>query len=104
MAHLKSIADSKVVGDPFAEETTNGAIISDVQFKKILDYVESGKKQGARLVAGGNKCATKGYFMRPTIFADVTDEMKIAQEEIFGPVVVVLKFKEIDEVIKRAKY
>ena len=101
--YLKEIADSKVVGDPFDEATTNGAIISKVQFDKILDYVESGKQQGATVVSGGNKCASKGYFMRPTVFSNVTDDMKIAQEEIFGPVVCVFKFKEIDEVIKRAK-
>jgi aldehyde dehydrogenase (NAD+) len=80
--YLKEIADSKVVGDPFDENTTNGAIISKVQFEKILDYVESGKKQGAKVVSGGNKCASKGYFMRPTVFVDVTDDMKIAQEEV----------------------
>lgn len=67
VAALKEIADSKVVGDPFDEKTTNGSIISKVQFEKILQYIESGKKEGATVVAGGNKCANKGYFLRPTM-------------------------------------
>lgn len=102
VAALKAIADSKVVGDPFDENTTNGSIISKVQFEKILAYIESGKREGATVAAGGNKCANKGYFLRPTIFTNVTDDMKIAREEIFGPVVCVFKFKTIDEVIRRA--
>lgn len=99
---LKQIADSKVVGDPFNPDTTNGAIISDVQFNKILDYIKSGKEQGAVCVTGGDRVGPKGYFVRPTIFADVKDDMKIAKEEIFGPVVCVLKFKELAEVTRRA--
>jgi len=80
----------------------NGAIISDLQFKKILDYIKSGKDQGARCVSGGERIGQKGYFVKPTIFADVKDDMKIAKEEIFGPVVCVLKFDDVNEVIKRA--
>ncbi len=67
VAYLKEIADSKVVGDPFDEATTNGAIISKTQFDKILAYIESGKREGAAVVSGGNKCANKGYFLRPTV-------------------------------------
>ena len=100
---LAAIAESKVVGDPFKDETTNGAIISDVQFNKILDYIKSGQDQGARCVVGGKRVGSKGYFVRPTVFADVKDDMKIAKEEIFGPVVCVLKFDDVQEVIKRAK-
>lgn len=99
---LKVIADSKVVGDPFSEETTNGALISELQFNKVLGYIQSGKDQGARCVTGGDRVGQKGYFVRPTIFADVEDEMTIAKEEIFGPVVSVFKFKEISEAIRRA--
>ena len=79
---LKAIADSKVVGDPFDEETTNGAIISEQQFKRVLGYIESGEKEGARIVAGGRRVGQKGFFVRPTIFVDVKDEMKIAKEEV----------------------
>ena len=69
---------------------------------KILGFIESGKKEGAKLLAGGARHGTKGFFVQPTVFADVMDDMKIAKEEIFGPVMSILKFKDIDEVIKRA--
>ena len=69
---------------------------------KILGYVEEGKKEGAKLLTGGNRHGNKGFFVQPTVFADVKDDMKIAKEEIFGPVMSILKFKDIDEVIKRA--
>jgi aldehyde dehydrogenase (NAD+) len=82
VGYLKEIADSKVVGDPFQEETTNGAIISDLQFKKVLDYIKSGREQGAKVVSGGDRVGNKGYFVRPTIFTDVKDDMKIAKEEV----------------------
>jgi acyl-CoA reductase-like NAD-dependent aldehyde dehydrogenase len=103
VAELVSIANAKVVGDPFNEETTNGAIVSKVQFEKILGYIQSGIEEGATVAAGGVKCADKGYFLRPTVFTNVTDSMKIAKEEIFGPVVCVFKWTTVDEVIKRAK-
>lgn len=99
---LKAIADSKVVGDPFDSKSTNGALISKVQFDKVLDYIQSGKDQGARVVCGGARQGERGYFVRPTIFADCTDDMKVAQEEIFGPVVCVFKFKDLEEAIRRA--
>jgi len=78
-----------------------GPIVDDIQYRKVMSYIESGKQQ-ARLVYGGNKLGDVGYWVEPTIFADVTDNMKIAKEEIFGPVMSVLKFSSIDEVVKRA--
>lgn len=69
---------------------------------KILGYIEAGKKEGAKLLTGGARHGKKGFFIEPTVFADVKDEMKIAKEEIFGPVMSILKFKDVDEVIKRA--
>jgi len=66
---------------------------------KILGYIESGKKEGANLLTGGKRHGSKGYFVEPTVFADVKDDMKIAKEEIFGPVMSILKFKTVDEVI-----
>lgn len=102
VGYLKQIADSKVVGDPFDEKTTNGAIISKVQFDKVLAYIESAKEEGATVTAGGNKCADKGYFLRPTILTNVSDDMKVAKEEIFGPVVCIMKYQTVDEVIQRA--
>lgn len=76
--------------------------VDEVQFKRVLSYIESGKKEGARLVTGGSRHGQKGYFIQPTVFADVTDDMTIAKEEIFGPVQSVLRFNTLDEVIDRA--
>lgn len=78
----KAVAQNLVVGNPFDDSTTQGAIVSDEQFKKILGYIDSGKSEGARLVEGGTRVGNRGYFVRPTIFADVRDEMKIAKEEV----------------------
>ncbi|ETP27667.1 hypothetical protein F442_23056, partial [Phytophthora nicotianae P10297] len=95
-------ANVRIVGDPFDDKTDQGSQIDEAQFKKILGYVEKGKEEGARLVAGGHRKGDKGWFIEPTVFADVTDDMTIAREEIFGPVMSILKFKTIDEVIARA--
>ncbi|KAK4727585.1 hypothetical protein R3W88_032502 [Solanum pinnatisectum] len=76
--------------------------IDKIQFEKVLSYIEHGKKEGATLLTGGNSLDRKGYFIEPTIFVDVTDEMTIAKEEIFGPVLSVMKFQTVEEVIKRA--
>jgi aldehyde dehydrogenase (NAD+) len=95
-------ASTAVVGDPFDPASQQGALISRAQFDKVLGYIESGKQDGARLVAGGNRVGDRGFFVEQTVFADVTDDMKIAREEIFGPVMSILKFKTIDEVIERA--
>lgn len=100
--YLKEEAESKVVGSQFDENTTNGALISNLQFNKVLDYIKSGKEQGAKCVTGGERIGEKGYFVKPTIFTDVKDDMRIAKEEIFGPVVSVFKFNEINEVLRRA--
>ncbi len=91
-----------VVGDPFGETTNQGPQVDNEQMTKILGYVESGKKEGAKLLTGGNRHGKKGYYVEPTVFADVQDNMKIAKEEIFGPVMSILKFKTTDEVIERA--
>jgi aldehyde dehydrogenase (NAD+) len=90
--------------DPLDPKTRLGAIVSQEQMKTVLGYIEAGKNEGAKLVAGGNRVwanGGKGFFIEPTIFADVKNDMKIAQEEIFGPVLSVLTFDDIDEVIDR---
>ena len=92
-------AKAQKVGDPFDPETTQGPQVSQEQFDRIMGYIDAGKKEGAKLLAGGNRVGDKGYFIEPTVFADVKDDMKIAQEEIFGPVMNILKFKDVDEVI-----
>jgi aldehyde dehydrogenase (NAD+) len=93
--------------DPLDPKTRLGAIVSQDQMQTVLGYIEAGKKDGAKLVAGGNRVSVdggKGFFIEPTIFGDVKNEMKIAQEEIFGPVLSVLSFDEIDEVIEQANH
>lgn len=102
VACMKKVAEARVVGDPFDEKSEIGAVISKLQLDKILNYIKLGKEQGAVCVSGGEKIDGKGYFMQPTIFTGVTDNMTIAREEIFGPVISVLKFKDTDEVIRRA--
>ena len=91
--------------DPLDPKTRLGAIVSQEQMKTVLGFIEAGKREGAKLVAGGNRASVnggKGFFIEPTIFGDVKNDMKIAQEEIFGPVLSVLTFDDIDEVIERA--
>lgn len=95
-------AKARAVGDPFAKETEQGPQVDEAQFKKILNYIDIGQKEGARILTGGKRVGSKGYFVEPTVFADVHDDMTIAREEIFGPVMTILKFKTVDEVIKRA--
>jgi aldehyde dehydrogenase (NAD+) len=94
-------AKTRKVGDPFDPETEQGPQVSQEQFDRIMGYIESGKKEGAKLLAGGNRVGEKGYFIAPTVFDNVQDEMKICREEIFGPVMNILKFKNIEEVIQR---
>ena len=95
-------AKARQVGDPFDLNTVQGPQVDKEQMDKILDYIEIGKKQGAKLSYGGKRQGTKGYFIEPTVFTDVTDDMTIAREEIFGPVMSILKFKTVEEVIERA--
>jgi len=90
------------VGNPFEGKNCHGPQIDKEQYTKILNYIETGKKEGATLTTGGHKMGDKGYFIEPTVFSDVTDDMTIAKEEIFGPVQCILKFDTMDEVIKRA--
>uniref|UniRef100_A0A2K5L9K9 Aldehyde dehydrogenase 1 family member A3 n=1 Tax=Cercocebus atys TaxID=9531 RepID=A0A2K5L9K9_CERAT len=95
-------ARKRPVGDPFDVKTEQGPQIDQKQFNKILELIESGKKEGAKLECGGSAMEDKGLFIKPTVFSEVTDNMRIAKEEIFGPVQPILKFRSIEEVIKRA--
>jgi aldehyde dehydrogenase (NAD+) len=94
-------AKQQKLGDPFDAATTQGPQVSQEQMDRILGYVEVGSKEGAQCLTGGKRFGKHGYFVEPTLFTGVTDDMKIAKEEIFGPVMNVLKFKNIDEVIER---
>jgi aldehyde dehydrogenase (NAD+) len=95
-------AKQRKLGDPLDSTTEQGPQISQEQMDKILGYVDLGCKQGANLRTGGHRAGKKGFFVEPTIFDDVKDGMAIARDEIFGPVVSVLPFQEIEEVIHRA--
>jgi aldehyde dehydrogenase (NAD+) len=94
-------AKKQRVGDPFDPETTQGPQVSQEQCDRVMGYIEAGKKEGARMLTGGRRLGDKGYFIEPTVFDGVTDNMKIAREEIFGPVMNILTFKNADEVLKR---
>ncbi|MGR5145308.1 betaine-aldehyde dehydrogenase [Photobacterium alginatilyticum] len=95
-----------VVGDPVDMSTQIGALISGEHLEKVLGFIQAGKESGARLICGGERVTAngldKGYFVQPTIFADCTDDMPQVQEEIFGPVMSVLRFSDENEVIQRA--
>ncbi|KAI0220811.1 Aldehyde dehydrogenase, partial [Lamellibrachia satsuma] len=95
-------AARRTVGSPFDPASENGPQIDEAQTKKVLELIESGKTQGARLMCGGNRIGEKGYFVQPTVFADVTEDMRIGSEEIFGPVQSIFKFETMDEVIEKA--
>jgi aldehyde dehydrogenase (NAD+) len=90
------------VGDPFDPETQQGPQVDEAQFDKILKYIEYGKQDGAKMVSGGKRVGDRGFFIEPTLFSGVTDNMRIAREEIFGPVLSVLKFKNVDDIIRRS--
>ncbi|KAF5868373.1 putative aldehyde dehydrogenase protein [Botrytis fragariae] len=97
---FKARAIANKVGDPFHHETFQGPQVSQLQYDRIMGYIDEGKKSGATVVTGGERHGDKGYFIQPTIFSDVTEDMKIMQEEIFGPVCSIAKFSTEEEIIK----
>jgi aldehyde dehydrogenase (NAD+) len=98
---LAAKAEARKLGDPFDPTTEQGPQVDQTQFHKVLGYIAKGKEEGARCLTGGERFGSKGYFIKPTIFADVKDHMTIAQEEIFGPVMQVLKFQSVEEAVER---
>ncbi|XP_026732427.1 aldehyde dehydrogenase X, mitochondrial-like [Trichoplusia ni] len=101
VAKAAEIAKKRTVGNPY-EDVQQGPQIDTEMFTKVMGYIDAGKKGGARCVAGGNRKGNVGFFVEPTVFADVKDDMKIAREEIFGPVQSILKFETFEEVVDRA--
>jgi len=95
-------ARKRTVGDPLDPSTEQGPQVDDVQFEKVMGYIEAGKREGAKLAHGGKRVGDRGYFIEPTVFVDVQDDMKIAREEIFGPVMSIIKFDSMDDVVRRA--
>jgi aldehyde dehydrogenase (NAD+) len=89
------------LGDPMNPATEQGPQVDQAQFAKIMRYIELGKREGAACLTGGDRFGDRGYFIQPTLFDNVTDDMAIARDEIFGPVMSVLTFKGVDEVIRR---
>ncbi len=109
LSRLKERTEKIIIGEPMNEATQMGPLISFDQRQKVLSYIDKGKAEGATLLTGGgipndvpSVHGGEGYYVQPTVFADVTDEMTIAREEIFGPVMCVLDFDDEDEVIARA--
>ena len=95
-------ARMRKLGDPFDTRTTQGPQVDSDQFKKIMSYIDKGKTEGAQCLTGGSRFGDKGYFIEPTVFANVTDTMSIAKDEIFGPVLSILPFKNAEDIIERA--
>ena len=97
---LAKVKNTKV-GDPFDDATTQGPQVTQEQFDRVMSYIKSGQEGGAKMLAGGKRVGDRGFFIEPTVFTGVKDEMKIACEEIFGPVMSIIPFKDIDDVIHR---
>ena len=97
-----AMSRQRKVGDPFDPATQQGPQVDKAQFDKIMGYIEAGKQAGATCATGGKRVGDRGFFIEPTVFTNVTDEMAIAREEIFGPVLSVLKFSDADELVRRA--
>ncbi|KAK7040694.1 hypothetical protein VNI00_009600 [Paramarasmius palmivorus] len=89
-------------GDPFAEATQHGPQASQLQFDRVMEYIDSAKADGATIYTGGERVGTSGYFLQPTVITNATPDMKIVKEEVFGPVAAVMKFKTEEEVIEMA--
>jgi betaine-aldehyde dehydrogenase len=102
LARLKERTETATIGDPMDEATNFGPMVSQNQLDITLGYIEKGIKEGATLITGGKAHARGGLYIEPTVFADVTDDMTIAREEIFGPVMSVLTFDSEDDVLARA--
>jgi len=94
-------ASERKVGDPFGE-VDQGPQVNKAQFDKVMRYIDMGKQQGANLLTGGGRHGNEGFYVQPTVFSDVRDDMTIMQEEIFGPVMSISKFSTLDEVTRRA--
>jgi aldehyde dehydrogenase (NAD+) len=99
---LAARAKSISIGDPRNPATAMGPLVSEIQMKRVLDYIEIGRNEGARVVTGGFRHGETGFFVEPTVFADVEHEMRISQEEIFGPVAAVIKFTDDEDALRIA--
>lgn len=106
-AFKKQVQQISLVGDPFEETTFQGPQVTKAQYERVLEYIACGKSEGASLVTGGEPAAVpnskgKGFFISPTVFSNVTDNMRIYREEVFGPFVVIASFKDEADAVARA--
>ena len=99
---LAARAASMRIGDPLEASTSMGPLVSAVQMKRVLDYIDVGRNEGASVVTGGARSGDTGYFVQPTVFAGVKHEMRVSQEEIFGPVATVIRFENDDDALRIA--
>jgi phenylacetaldehyde dehydrogenase len=90
------------VGDPFEEATMLGPVVSAEQFERVNSYLSLGVSEGADIVSGGGRFDNAGYFVEPTVFGGVSNDMRLAREEIFGPVAALIPFREVDEAVRIA--
>jgi len=95
------MAKNRPVGDPYTD-VEQGPLVDDIQFNKVMSFIQAGVDGGATVAAGGGRMFAKGYFVEPTIFTDVNEDAKIWREEIFGPVMGIAKFSSEEDVIRRA--
>ncbi|KDQ51384.1 hypothetical protein JAAARDRAFT_140360 [Jaapia argillacea MUCL 33604] len=102
MKRFTAHSQALTLGDPFEPTTYQGPQVSQTQFDRIMNYIDSGKKDGAKVHIGGGRHGSEGYFIQPTIFTNCRPEMKIVKEEIFGPVAVVIKFTDEEDVVRQA--
>ena len=99
IARLKIKIEKMTIGDPMDKKTDVGPVINKKQFDTVMDYIKTGKEEGAEILTGGKRSGDKGFYIEPTVFINANNKMKISQEEIFGPVVTLIKFKDDDEAV-----
>jgi aldehyde dehydrogenase (NAD+) len=99
---LSARAQAVRVGSPRDRATTMGPLVSSIQMQRVLDYIDVGRQEGAHLITGGARVGERGYFVAPTVFAEVEHGMRISQEEIFGPVAAVIRFSDEEHALRLA--
>lgn len=99
---LAARANTMRIGDPLEASTSMGPLVSATQMKRVLDYIDIGRKEGASIVTGGERSGDRGFYVQPTVFAGVEHQMRVSQEEIFGPVAAVVRFEDDDDAIRIA--
>lgn len=102
LKHTLELVRKRTVGNPFEKDVKQGPLIDETHLEKYLKWIEIAKKDGAKLEYGGKRVGTVGYFVEPSVYTNVTDDMRIAREELYGPIMVIFRFKTIDEIIERS--